>query len=190
MSLSPSPILSVEGQRPPATWPAMPAASHAKGQRPTGPRPNRPPLPRIHPCPMRARHVAVDSRRPSHDGPATLRPCRGIVPAAPPSAWPRSAPSPLVCAPIKGLHQAPAHTHPSTTTTAPLAPPLDLTVEPHLALHFHLSQAPESVFHIPLKLLDFPTPLLPRQTAVGKPPPRRRPTAPTGSPTPAISSPN
>jgi hypothetical protein len=84
----------------------------------------------------------------------------------------------------------PAHASPSTTTTMPLAPPIDLTVESHLSLHFHPSQAAESVSYGPLKLPDFPTPPLPRRTTVGEPPPHRHPTAPADSPTPTISGPN
>jgi hypothetical protein len=121
---------------------------------------------------------------------ATPRPCCGLVPAAPPSAWLRPDPPPLPCAPIIGLHQAPAHARPSTTITMPLALPLDLAVKPHLPLYFHPSQAPESVSHGPLKLPNFPTQPLPRRTAADEPPPRLRPTAPAGSLTLAIYSPN
>jgi hypothetical protein len=117
------------------------------------------------------------------------RPCRNLIPAAPSSAWPRPVPPPLPFAPIKGLHRAPAHVRPSTTIAMPVSPLLGLAIEPHLLLHFHPSQAPESASHGPLKLPNFLTPPLPHRTAPSEPPPHHRPTAPAGHPIPTISSP-
>jgi hypothetical protein len=72
----------------------------------------------------------------------TAEPCRASDAAPLPQPYlgcaflrcvtPSSSFSP--CEPIKGLHQAPPHAHPSTTTAPPLAPSLDLTVEPHFPL--------------------------------------------------------
>jgi hypothetical protein len=81
----PSPFFSlpplfcpVEGQQLPVTSPAMPPGELRQRTVPqqalTSPWPNRPPLPRIRPCPTRAHHAAIDSRWPSHDTP---RPCPG-----------------------------------------------------------------------------------------------------------------
>jgi hypothetical protein len=102
----------IEGQRPPAIWPAMPAGKPCQRamprQAPIGPQPNRLPLTRIHPCPTRAYHAAVDSRWPSHEAPATPRfplLCRAQL----------HLPSPfLPRVPIKG-HPSPClHAHPSS----------------------------------------------------------------------------
>jgi hypothetical protein len=69
------------------------------------------------------------------------------------------APSPSSpCAPIKGLHRAPAHTRLSTTTTPPLVPPLDLFVEPHFLLLLRLNRGSKRISLGLLVLPDFPTP--------------------------------
>jgi hypothetical protein len=98
------------------------------------------------------------------------RPCRSLVPAAPPSVAPCPAPPPLPCASINGLHRAPTHTRPSTTTIAPLAPPLDLTVGPHFPLLLRPNQSSKRVTLDLLVLLDFHTP----PSLAGPPPPTAR----------------
>jgi hypothetical protein len=100
--------------------------------------------------------------------PVTPRPCRGLVPAAPPSIMSHLAPPPVLCAPIKGLHRAPVHTRPSTTIAVPVAPPLDLAVEPHFPLLLHPNRCFKQVTLDLLVLLDSTTPPSPS-------PDRRRP---------------
>jgi hypothetical protein len=146
-------------------------------------------VPHIPPQPARTRHAAVNSQQPSHDAPATPRPCRDLVPAAPSSIVSRPAPSPLPCAPIKGLHRARAHAHPSTTTAPPLAPPLDLAVEPHFPLLLHPNRGSKWVVHDLLVLPDFPT----SSSLVGLLPPIARTSAEllltAGSPSPTTPAP-
>jgi hypothetical protein len=150
LSLVSPPLLCSGWQRSTTTWRGIPASvSRTKARPPTGH--DWPPIalaagdlrhPISRPCPARTRHAAGEARRRALTGPLS-RPCPGHTSlglAAP-------SPSSPSCAPIKGLHQAPAHARPSTTTTAPLASLLDLGVEPHLLLHLHPSQAPESVSH-------------------------------------------
>jgi hypothetical protein len=95
----------------------------------------------------------------------------------------------LPCAPIKGLHRAPAHTRPSTTTTAALALPLDLAIEPHFPLLLRPNRGSKRIALYLLVLPDFPTP----PSLAGPPPPTTHNSPEllltAGSPTPATPAP-
>jgi hypothetical protein len=145
--------------------------------------------PCILPLLTRTRHAAIESRRPSHDAPAMPRPCRGLVPAAPPSVVSCPAPLPFPVRLLKGCTEPPAHTCPSTTTTAPLAPPLDLAVKPYISLLLRANPGSKRVALELLVLSDFPTP-----PSLARPPPPTTRSSPkllltAGSPTPTTPAP-
>jgi hypothetical protein len=135
LSSLPSPVLSRRGAAAAGHLAndACPSKLH-QGVTPNGPRPATDQVcyrwfaaPRIPPLPDA--HATRSSIR---DGRATTRPCRNLVPAAPPSVASRPVPPPLPCAPIKGLpcsHAPEYHHHPAISTAtrprhrAPLSTP-------------------------------------------------------------------